>query len=104
MARQGGSMQGVYQEPFIPFDGSPHGGLIGGTVYTLNVPTGAQRVMLQATAQNIWYTLDGSTPAANSGFLMVANAVPIIIDVSKGVTLRFLEAAGGAYLYCQFGN
>jgi hypothetical protein len=63
---------------------------------------GAERLMVQTHTQNVWYTLDGSTPSATNGFVLLATQSPIIIVVGKGVVPNFLRAASGAVLQYQW--
>ena len=63
---------------------------------------GAERLMVQTHTQNVWYTLDGSTPSATNGFVLLATQPPIIIIVGAGVIPNFLRAASGAVLQYQW--
>jgi hypothetical protein len=63
---------------------------------------GAERLMVQTHTQNVWYTLDGSTPSATNGFVLLATQPPIIINVGAGVIPNFLRAASGAVLQYQW--
>jgi len=65
-------------------------------------PTGSERLMVQTHTQNVYYTLDGSTPSATNGFVLLTTQNPIIILVGHGVVPNFLRAAGGAILQYQW--
>ena len=65
-------------------------------------PTGSEHLMVQAHTQNIYYTLDGSTPSATNGFVLLTTQPPIVILVGKGVVPNFIAAAGGAILQYQW--
>ena len=65
-------------------------------------PTGSEFLMVQTHTQNVYYTLDGSTPSAANGFVLLTTQNPIIINVGKGVTPNFIRAASGAVLQYQW--
>ncbi len=62
------------------------------------------KVRIQADTQNVRLTFSsGSTPTATVGFLIRTTDDWKTIPLIKGVTLRAIEAAGGAVLQVQFG-
>jgi len=63
---------------------------------------GAEKLMIQTHTQNVYYTLDGSTPSATNGFVLLTTQSPITIDVTNGVIPNFLRAASGAVLQYQW--
>lgn len=66
----------------------------------------ADKVLIQTTAQNIRYTLDGTTPTLTRGFQLKSTDIPrqiIIRPETGGVILTVIEEAGGAVLQVQFG-
>jgi len=65
-------------------------------------PTGSEHLMVQTHTQNVYYTLDGSTPSATSGFVLLTTQNPIIIEIGAGVIPKFLRAASGAILQYQW--
>lgn len=69
----------------------------------LALPSGANGVLLQCTGQNIRYTLDGTTPTASVGFVLVANAAPILITFPTDDTVvTVIEASASAAIAFQF--
>ena len=73
----------------------------------MGVAETADKVILQTTAQNIRYTLDGTTPTATVGFQLKSTDAPrqIIIRLETGsVMLTVIEESGGAVLQVQFGT
>jgi hypothetical protein len=58
------------------------------SVLTLTPPEGATILRVQAVAEGVRFTLDGSDPTLTHGYLMVANDLEIGIDV-HGKTLKF---------------
>jgi hypothetical protein len=58
--------------------------------------------MVQTHTQNAYYTLDGTTPSATVGFLLLATQNPIMIHIGAGVTPKFFRAASGALLQYQW--
>lgn len=66
---------------------------------TLTPPTGANVLRIQAAAQAIRYTLDGTTPTASTGFLL-AVGVEADIPVAPGQVVKVIEvAASGSVQY-----
>jgi hypothetical protein len=68
------------------------------TVAHLTVPATATHVEIQAEAQNVRYTMDGTVPTATLGMLFVANAVPKTFLIDDLRTIRFIRVANGAVL------
>lgn len=71
---------------------------------TLTPPTGATKLLLQAITQNVRYTLDGSTPDANTGFQLKAADPPILIPIKAGQTVITIEETASAVIQYQWGN
>jgi hypothetical protein len=83
----------ILDTPFKPIRGpNLPGGTPGGghkttasmalSVYTLAIPIGAAWLMVQALAQNVRYTLDGTNPSAASGFQLKAGDPPRLIALA----------------------
>lgn len=69
------------------------------TAQTIAIPDGANALLVQCTGQNVRYTLDGTTPTATVGFVLVANDPPVLLfGASDDVTLRFIQTAASAVL------
>ncbi len=65
----------------------------------------ATKVMLQALAQNIRYTLEGSTPLVGTvGFLLLTGDAPIIIEIERSTTITVIEETATAILQFQWGK
>jgi hypothetical protein len=98
----------VILSPFTPMpnvDGSnPHRSNLVDTLFTLNIPTGCEEVMVQALTQNIRYTLNGTNPTAASGFLLTAGDPAVVLPVTKNTVLKFISATAGAILEHEFGE
>jgi hypothetical protein len=84
--------------------GSHTGGTSISSATTLTIPNGARYVLVQALAQNVRYTLDGTTPTTTLGFQLKAGDPPRSIWCETGVTLKFIEEAATASLQYQFYN
>lgn len=72
----------------------------------MGVDLPADKVLIQTTAQNIRFTLDGTTPTPTVGFQLKSTDPPrqiIIRPETGGVILTVIEEAGGAVLQVQFG-
>ena len=97
--------------PFKPLAGSSVAGnephiatTLGAGVHTMYVPPGANCVLIQATAQNIRFTLTGTTPTASVGFQLTAGDSPVLIGLEQNTTLQFFREASGAILQYSFGK
>ena len=73
-----------------------------GVMSPSNKPKEAKYLMVQTHTQNAYYTLDGSTPSATNGFLLLVTQSPIYISMGHGVVPQFLRAASGAVLQYQW--
>ena len=98
-------IQEVRETPFKPLEGQAHqSATLAATVLTLNTPTAAQEIVVQAVTENIRFTMDGTAPSATFGFQLVAGNVPVQITITQFTTLRFFREAAGAILEYQYGD
>jgi hypothetical protein len=72
-----------------------------GAAVTLTPPAGADRLVIQAQAQTVRYTLDGTTPTASVGFQLFAGDTATI-QVGAGLTVRIIEETSGAAVGYQW--
>lgn len=68
---------------------------------TLTTPSGGDVVQLQAFAQNIRYTTDGTTPTATTGFQITAGSL-VVIDIGPNQTLKVIEETASASIQYQW--
>jgi hypothetical protein len=61
---------------------------------TITPTAGANAVLLTARAQNIRYTIDGTTPTATTGFPLEAGKT-LIIDYHSSMTIKVIEETAG---------
>ena len=66
--------------------------------------TGATKIQIQCSAQNVRYTLDGTAPEAAVGFQLKADDPPIILELGIDTTLKMIEEAATTVLNYQLGN
>jgi hypothetical protein len=71
---------------------------------TLTLPATATALLIQATGQNVRYTLDGTVPTASSGFRLRSDDPPVIIDIGVGMTIKVIEEAATATIEYQWGR
>ena len=99
-----GAIQSAGDEiDFVPL-GAHTSTALGAGVVTPTVPLRANAVMLQSGVEATRYTLNGTTPSASVGFVLAADAVPIVIPLKRGTVLKYIRAASGAVLEQQFGR
>ena len=94
-------------DKFVPLNGETHHSQTLGTEsLTLSLPLHAQKIMMQALAQNIRYTMDGSMPAAAVGFQLKAGDPPRVIELTgdNRLVLKFFREASGAILEYLYGE
>ena len=72
------------------------------TVKTITVPSDAGVWMVQASTQNVRFTLDGTTPTATKGFLITAAQAPLYIPVEGASSIKVIEVSTTAVLDYQF--
>ena len=69
------------------------------TAAALTIPEGTLRVQLQATGNNIRYTLDGViNPAVAFGMLLIVGHDPIWVEREDLANIHFISGAVGAAL------
>lgn len=69
---------------------------------SITVPHRANGVMLQATGASVRYTLDGSTPDADTGFKLVSGNDPTILPLRAGQVIKLFEETSSSILDYQF--
>jgi hypothetical protein len=74
---------------------------LGAAAAVLTRPAGAVQIMVQVTAQNARFRLDGVDPTAAIGFQLQKEITPVIIGVA-GADIRFFREAAGAVLEYQW--
>lgn len=68
---------------------------------TFAKPAGANAAWVSCSGQNVRITLDGITdPTATLGFLLVANAAPILVE--PAASIRAIEVAASANINLQW--
>lgn len=66
---------------------------------TLTRPTGADVLIIQAFAQNVRYTLDGTTPTSTTGFQLTVGTLRVI-EVGLATAVKVIEeSASGSIQY-----
>lgn len=85
---------------FIPV-GAHTSTALTGAVTTLSVDSRATGVLIQAETQNVRYTLDGTNPTSSLGFVLTADADPVIIPKNSDITIKVLRSASGAVIQYQ---
>ena len=94
----------VYLAPFEPLEGEPHRSQLVNNLFTVNIPIRCNEVLVQATVQNIRYTVNGTNPTAASGFVLISGNDPLVIPVTGSTTLKFISETAGAILQMAFGK
>lgn len=84
--------------------GAHNDGLDISAAVELVLETGTSKVRIQALAQNVRYTLDGTTPTAAKGFQLKAGDPPIEITVGHRTKIKVIEEAATADLQYQCGE
>lgn len=68
----------------------------------ISVPDGANALLVQATGRDIRFTIDGSTPTATKGFLILAGGSPtLLMAPSDDCVFTFIETGATATLEYQ---
>lgn len=71
---------------------------------TLTPPATANVLLIQATGQNVRYTLDGTTPTASTGFVLRQDDQPLFIDVGVGMSIKVIQESATATIQYQWGR
>ncbi len=76
----------------------------GSVARTLLPVAGATKVLLQATTQNIRFTIGNTTPTATVGFRLTAGEVPLVVPLSPNTVIQWIQETATATLQSQFGQ
>ena len=87
---------------FIPKNGHQNTSSLS-SVVTLTPPAGVTKVLIQAVAKNLRFTVDGTTPTASVGFQLRAGDPPICVELTSEPVKVIQESNGSSLQYC-FGN
>lgn len=71
---------------------------------TLTPPTGATKILIQCTGQNVRYRLDGGIPTASVGFQLTTGGDPRAISLPTGSVLMVIEETATATIQYQWGS
>lgn len=75
------------------------------TAFTLTPPTDADKLMIQNDGTvDVRYTIDGTTPTATVGFVLVANDPPIIVPIDSGTEVIVIQEAEDANIQYLWGG
>jgi hypothetical protein len=74
------------------------------TAIAPTIPAGTREIHMQADTQNIRYTLDGTTPTATNGMILVAGAhQPQVIRLSQSLhAIKFILESGSPNLNLHY--
>lgn len=95
-------MKSVQANAFSPKGSHTENASLSGVVTIVNAGD-CDVVIVQAFTQNIRYTLDGSSPDANTGFQLKAGDPPLSIPC-RYCTVKVIEEAATAVLQYQKGT
>lgn len=70
----------------------------------LTPPATADKLLIQALAQNVRLTLGGTTPTAALGFQLKAGDPPVLIHIGEGVEVSVIEETSGGIVQYQWGR
>jgi len=83
--------------------GSHYDGTAISSATTLTPPDGATKLLIQALAQSVRITLDGTAPETARGFQLKPGDPPVMIWTA-GATVKVIEEAATADLQYQWGK
>ena len=97
--------KGDYKDA-LSFD--PVGSHVDGTdissAVTLTPPTGATKLLIQATGKDIRITLDGTVPTATCGFSLTADDPMLLIPLGNNTVIKVIEEEATADIQMQWGG
>ena len=73
------------------------------TAKSITRAAGGKRLLMQALAQPVTFTLDGTTPTSAKGFVLAAGDA-VLIDVADDVTIKVIQTAASATLEYQWSE
>lgn len=93
----------VGTQPFSPVGSHVSNGSISSAT-TITIPANCNGILWNAKTQNVRYTLDGTTPTASVGHVLLASGGTELLPLGTGVILRVIEETTTAVLNYQFVN
>ena len=84
--------------------GSHYDGTVISSAVTLTPPTGATKLLIQATGKDVRITLDGTTPTATKGFSLKADDPMLLIPLGNNTTVKVIEEEATADIQYQWGK
>lgn len=72
------------------------------SVQTFSPDPGADGALIQATAQNLRMTLDGTTPTATIGFQLATTQPPLYVPVPGGAAIKVIQETSGGVVQLQW--
>ena len=103
IADQHGKLGRVDISEFYPLEEHISGIDISAAHQMTNAP-GATKLLIQATANNIRFTLDGTTPTVAIGFQLIAGDPAIIIPITEDTIVTIIEETATSVVQFQWGN
>jgi hypothetical protein len=76
--------------------------LSGSTIYTLTIPTGARKAIVQAETANVRMRLDGTNPAAGVGEIIIAAGASRELHDDELAAAKFIAATGSPKLNVHY--
>ncbi len=95
-------------DKFVPLASGDGGGhqsyIVGVAAVAVHIPLHARSILMQALAQNIRYTLDGTNPTTTTGYQLKAGDPPRLVELDGRINLKVIREAAGAVLEYEFGD
>lgn len=80
---------------------SHHSVALGAALFTPYIPPNAKCILIQATGDDVRFTLDGTVPTAAIGFRLFADGFPLLFEITERTNIKFFGEAGGSVIqYC----
>lgn len=101
------SGQQVQMAPFNPLSAHIANTDISGVVTLLPAAETADKLLIQALDQNVYFTLDGTNPIPTGtvvGFMLPADDPPLIIGISYNTVVKVVEELATASIQHQWGE
>ncbi len=102
LTTQMGPLQAISGSVSLNPIASHSGSVVISSAFTVPIPAGATKVVMQAISQNVRYTLDGTAPTTTLGFQMFASDPPVTIPIGSSTVLKVIQEAATASLQYQF--
>lgn len=81
-----------------------HSVALGAALYTPYIPPNVKCILIQATGDDVRFTLDGTVPTAAIGFRLFVDGFPLLFEITERTNIKFFGETGNSVIQYCFGE